>query len=318
MNRKMNTRSSPAVEPVHILSVSQAIRNSRTLFEEHNSSFVEQRSSPQNEASEEDIERTVIIPNKEDLERCTNNQTIEDQLNSNSCPACHVYVSEGIQCSSCLIWYHQSCASLTDREYDHLSKSEDPWNCHHCTFVNSQDPVTTDGSFQPKIKCISCKRKVYTDEFIRCSGKCGKEFHGECVLSEDEKNKFFVIKSDDPWHCAECASFLQGSIKWGNMVGSDEISQQLDSMCNEMVCWKLNLFEVPRGKAGKDFINELERLLSELTYKTNWKSLSLKLIHVFMPSMLQRPTPRSKPQQNSKYLKERLTDATLPSDPETT
>ena len=73
-----------------------------------------------------------------------------------------------------------------------------------------------------------------------------------------------------------------------------------------MICWKLNLFEVPRGKAGKDFIIELERLLSELTYKTNWKSLSLKLIHVFMPAMLQRPTPRSKPQQNSKYLKERL------------
>ena len=122
------------------------------------------------------------------------------------------------------------CHQCQEKEASHHTE-EDPL-LPNGTFpdVNSQDPITNDGSFQPRVKCISCKRKVYKNEFIRCSGKCGKEFHGECVLSEDEKNKFFVIKSDDPWHCAECASFLQGSIKWGNMVGSDEISQQLDSM----------------------------------------------------------------------------------------
>ena len=47
-------------------------------------------------------------------------------------------------------------------------------------------------------------------------------------------------------------------------------------------------------------------MLSEFTYKTNWKSISLKLIHVFMPVMLQHATPKSKPHQNYKFLKERL------------
>ena len=89
-------------------------------------------------------------------------------------------------------------------------------------------------------------------------------------------------------------------------MGVDEIGQKLDMMYDEIVCWKLNLFEVPKGKAGKDFIVDLDRLLSELTHNTNWKSLSLKLIHIFMPAMLQRPTPKSKPRQNSKFLKERL------------
>ena len=78
----MTTRSSPDVEPVHILSVTQALRNARTLFEEHNSSFVEQRSSPQNEVAEDDLERTVTIPNKDDLDRDTNNRTTEDQLDN--------------------------------------------------------------------------------------------------------------------------------------------------------------------------------------------------------------------------------------------
>ena len=82
-------------------------------------------------------------------------------------------------------------------------------------------------------------------------------------------------KSVDKWYCSECVQLLQGAIKWGNMTGWDEISQKLDSMYQELVCWKLNLFEVPKGKAGKDFLVELDRLLGELTYKTNWKSLSL-------------------------------------------
>ncbi len=66
------------------------------------------------------------------------------------------------------------------------------------------------------------------------------------------------------------------------------------------------MFEVPKGNTGKNFIKELERLLSEFTHSTKWKALSLKLIHVYIPMMLQRPTPKSKPHQNSKYLRERL------------
>ena len=57
------------------------------------------------------------------------------------------------------------------------------------------------------------------------------------------------------------------------MIGFLEFSSKLDNMYEEITCWRVNIFEVPKGKAGKDFIAELNRLLSELTYKTNWKSL---------------------------------------------
>ena len=229
----MNTRSSPAVEPVHILSVSQAVRNSRALFEEHNSSFVERRSSPQNDASEYDIERTVIIPN-EDLERSTNNRIIEDQFNdNNSCPSCHVYVSEGIQCSSCLNWYHQRCASITDREYEHLSKSEDPWNCHVC---NTPLP----------------------------------------------------------------------DLLFGRLSGHQEISDFLDRTYSEIVTWQKNFFMLPRGKAARDFLTELTRLINLFMFDTKWKPLALKFVHVFIPIMLQKPSSRSKAANNAKYLKDRL------------
>lgn len=66
------------------------------------------------------------------------------------------------------------------------------------------------------------------------------------------------------------------------------------------------MFEVPRGRAGKEFIEELTRLFNLFIYKTKWRPVALKLVHVFLPIMLQRPAPKSKPQHNSKYLRERL------------
>ena len=89
----------------------------------------------------------------------------------------------------------------------------------------TQEQVKADSETQVrKIKCVKCKRKIDKNECIVCSGKYGKEFHGDCVLSEEEKDKYFVRKSVDNWYCCDCVQFLQGAIKWGNMIGWDEIS----------------------------------------------------------------------------------------------
>ncbi len=94
-------------------------------------------------------------------------------------------------------------------------------------------------------------------EYISYGGKCANQFHGDCVLSEEEKEKYFIQLSNDKWYCKDCVLFLQGGSKWGEMIGFDEISSKLDAMYDEIICWRLNLFDVPRGKAGKDFIEEL-------------------------------------------------------------
>ena len=262
--------------------------------------------SPDNHSS--DLDDNLSVLSEDELEERDAEETLP-------CAECGKDLtteesSTGCDYKFCNRWYHPSCLA-PDVPINKV------WFCHLCeddrsplhdtiSVNNTQEPVVTDSVSQQGIKCVSCKRKVDKNEFIGCSGKCGKEFHGDCVLSESEKEKYFVRKSIDPWYCCVCTQFLQGAIKWGNMTGWVEISEKLDSMYQEIVCWKLNLFEVPKGKAGKDFIIELERLLSELTFRTNWKSLSLKLMHVFMPTMLQRPTSKSKPRQNSKFLKERL------------
>ena len=155
--------------------------------------------------------------------------------------------------------------------------------------------------------CGKCSKAIKAeDKSIGCDGVCSRWFHDRCVLSEEEQLKFFEDQSSDQWYCREFGLQLQESIRWGKMIGEEEIGAKLDKVYDEMITWCSNLFEVPRGKAGKDCIEEVSRILGELTYNTKWKSLSLKLVHVFMPLMLQRPTPRSKPKQNTKYLRERL------------
>jgi hypothetical protein len=73
----------------------------------------------------------------------------------------------------------------------------------------------------------------------------------------------------------------------------------------EIVGWQKNLFMVLQGKAGKDFILELTRLINLFNFKTDWMDLSLSLVHIFLPIMLQKPHNRSKPRDNYKYLHNR-------------
>ena len=59
-------------------------------------------------------------------------QATDDQRKKFSCPTCQLYVSDGIECSSCLYWFHQKCATISDSDFTELSNSDEVWNCHNC------------------------------------------------------------------------------------------------------------------------------------------------------------------------------------------
>ena len=84
------------------------------------------------------------------------------------------------------------------------------------------------------------------------------------------------------------------------------IRSELTGVYDEIIKWSRNLFMLPRGKSGERFIKELTRLLYLFVNKTAWESLSLQLVHVFIPIMLQKPSSKSKARDNAKYLLDRL------------
>ena len=95
-------------------------------------------------------------------------------------------------------------------------------------------------------------------------------------------------------------------IKWGDHSGEEIIQEMVQSAYADIIGWKKNIFRLPRGKCGSDFIKELTNLINHFVNKTPWQRLALLLVHVFIPLMLQKPSSKSKPRDHTKYLTTRL------------
>ena len=90
------------------------------------------------------------------------------------------------------------------------------------------------------------------------------------------------------------------------MEGENYIASQIKLAYDQILKWKKNFFTLPRGKSGSDFLKELTRLIYLFVDKTKWERISLSLVHVFIPLMLQKPNQRSKAKDHAKYLQIRL------------
>ena len=73
---------------------------------------------------------------------------------------------------------------------------------------------------------------------------------------------------------------------------------------DEVVHWKMNLFPVPFGKAGKQFVSELARLRLYRAFAEGsaLESISLKAATVLTTLTLQKPYRNSKAKAHSHYL----------------
>ena len=96
------------------------------------------------------------------------------------------------------------------------------------------------------------------------------------------------------------------NIKWGSLTNYTMIKREIDAAYNELVKWEKNFFELPKGKIGKEFIQELTRLLQLMNNKTAWENLAVSLIHIFLPIMLQKPAAKSKRKDHVRYLTKRM------------
>ena len=93
---------------------------------------------------------------------------------------------------------------------------------------------------------------------------------------------------------------------WGSLKGVTVIRENLQKAYNEIVKWQKNMFLLPRGNVGRDFIVELTRLINLFNNKTDWESVALLLVHVFVPLLLQKPAKNSRAKDNSRSLDKRL------------
>ena len=92
---------------------------------------------------------------------------------------------------------------------------------------------------------------------------------------------------------------------WGQFEGTYFI-QVVEAVYSEAVHWRQNLFKVPHGRAGKDFVSELARLCRSYAESSALEPVALKAAMLMPLLLLQKPSASSKAKDHYKYLSRRL------------
>ena len=177
--------------------------------------------------------------------------------------------------------------------------SMQPHITENITENNSQDVQSTsiDGVDH---NCPVCRENVIIlQSGIRCFD-CNTWFHKTCLhLNQDQYS--------DVWSCMRCLSIKSNKIKWGNLEGEMKIKEKVSSVYKEVTTWYKNLFILPRGRVGCEFIKELTNTLNQFNNNDGkWSRLSIPMLHIFIPIMLQKPSKKSKAKTNEQYLQKRM------------
>ena len=143
----------------------------------------------------------------------------------------------------------------------------------------------------PICNCPICKITVTEEVNSICCTMCSTWIHQTCLHMDDEEFNQ-LSQPDAVWFCARCRLIKSNKIKWGDLSGEVNIRDFVKSMYATIIGWKKNIFRLPRGKCGSDFIDELTRLINLFVNKTQWKRLALPIAHIFIPLMLQKPSSK--------------------------
>ena len=92
---------------------------------------------------------------------------------------------------------------------------------------------------------------------------------------------------------------------WGRLSGED-FAETIHNAYSEMVHWRRNVFLVPTGKVGKQFVKELTRLFNAYAQSSALESVALESIMVACGVLLQKPHEFSKSKDHVIALDRRL------------
>ena len=96
---------------------------------------------------------------------------------------------------------------------------------------------------------------------------------------------------------------------WGMLKGN-EISEAVNSAYLEVIRWRRNIFNLPTGKAGEEFIDELTKLYVHFNNGDAFESVALTMASIIFHLLLQKPAPLSKSavktRDHIRYLEKRL------------
>ena len=101
-----------------------------------------------------------------------------------------------------------------------------------------------------------------------------------------------------------CPSEIKAKM-WGN-VCHESFCDKINKIYDEVVHFRRNIFNLPSGRAGKQFIEELIFWLRQFNSNSDLNSVALKAFMVLTSLILQKPSATSKSKEHSMAIERRL------------
>ena len=92
---------------------------------------------------------------------------------------------------------------------------------------------------------------------------------------------------------------------WGNM-SHESFCNTINGVYDEIVHFRRNIFNVPSGRAGKAFIEELTFWIKQFNSNSDLNSVALKAFMVLPTLILQKPSATSKSKEHCAAIERRL------------
>ena len=75
------------------------------------------------------------------------------------------------------------------------------------------------------------------------------------------------------------------NFKW-NQVEGEKFFNDLNTVYDKIVYWKKNLFILPSGRGGKQYVKELTRIINSWTNNSPLRTIAMKAIHHVISALL--------------------------------
>ena len=92
---------------------------------------------------------------------------------------------------------------------------------------------------------------------------------------------------------------------WGN-ISHESFCDTINSVYDEIVHFRRNIFNLPSGRAGKAFIEELTFCIKRFNSNSDLNSVAFKAFMVLQTVILQKPSAASKSKEHSAAIERRL------------
>ena len=171
-------------------------------------------------------------------------------------------------------------------------------SCSEAASIDAADPLSAGASAD----CAGESRELRVDlPPVRGSGNSGTTVQQPTHIASAAADPAYV---DPPSGDGGGSDAVPGGGFWA--LRSGEAAQLLDSAYSEAVSWKRNLFIVPFGAEGEDFVKELSRLIGLFTDGSGARAFAWSAVVVACHLLLQRPFNTSAAADHRKFLRKRL------------